>query len=267
MLTVARRLYRHRALLGILTGRELTARYRGSVLGWAWSLVNPLVLLVVFTFVFSVIFDPRDPAVKPYSLFLLTGLFPWIWLQGSLLEGSASLLANGGLIRKATFPSELLAIVPVLANLVHFLLTLPVIAIAFVAARALGSEVSGPSAFLLPAIIVLELPLIAGLALGLAALNVHFKDVKDLLANLLTILFYMTPILYTLSTLEHHRVVWAVVAANPLTPFVLAYQETLFRGHVPGVGIWLAMIGVSAAGWILGAGLFERLRDTIVEAV
>jgi ABC-type polysaccharide/polyol phosphate export permease len=267
MFTVARRLYRHRTLLFILTGRELTARYRGSVFGWAWSLVNPIVLLTVFSFVFTVVFDPRDSNVAPFGLFLVTGLFPWIWLQGSLLEGSASLLANSGLIRKATFPSELLALVPTLANLVHFLLTIPVIAIAFLVARAAGAEVSGPSAFLLPLIILIELPLIAGLSLGLAALNVHFKDVKDLLSNVLTVLFYMTPILYTLSVLDQHPWVQRVVALNPLSPFVLAYQSVLFHGVVPKPSAWLAMVAVSAIGWMLGTWVFERLRDTIVEAI
>lgn len=245
----------------------MTARYRGSVFGWAWSLVNPIVLLVVFSFVFTVVFDPRDSNVSPYGLFLVTGLFPWIWLQGSLLEGSASLLANSGLIRKATFPSELLAVVPTLANLVHFLLTVPVIAIAFLIARAFGAEVGGLSALLLPVIILIELPMIAGLALGLGALNVHFKDVKDLLSNLLTILFYTTPILYTLASLDEHPWVQKLVAFNPLSPFVLAYQAVLFHGVVPPPSAWIAMVAVSATGWLLGTWVFERLRDTIVEAV
>ncbi len=267
MLTVARRLFRHRTLLAILTGRELTARYRGSVFGWAWSLVNPIVLLVVFSFVFTVVFDPRDVNASPYGLFLVTGLFPWIWLQSSLLEGSASLLANGGLIRKATFPSELLAVVPTLANLIHFLLTVPVIAIAFVAARVYGADVGGASALLLPVIILIELPLVTGLALGLGALNVHFKDVKDLLTNVLTVLFYTTPILYTLASLDGHPWVQKLVALNPLSPFVLAYQDVLFHGVVPPPSAWLAMAAVSAAGWLCGTWVFERLRDTIVEAV
>lgn len=267
MLIVARRLYRYRTLLAILTSRELKARYRGSVLGWAWSLVNPLVLLAVFTFVFSVVFNPRDPDVDPYGLFLVSGLFPWIWFQSSLLEGAGSLLANSSLIRKATFPSELLAVVPVLSNLVHFLLTLPVIVAAFVVARLLGYQVGGASALLLPLIIVLEIPLIAGLSLGLAALNVHFKDIKDLLANVLTVLFYMSPILYSLTMLDGRPLVQRLVIANPVSPFVLAYQRSLFFGEVPGAGLWLGMVVVSVAGWLLGAWLFERLRDTIVEAV
>jgi ABC-type polysaccharide/polyol phosphate export permease len=265
--STARRLLRYRSLLATLTARELKARYRGSVLGYVWSLVNPLLLLLVYTFVFSTVFDPRDDAAKPYALFLITGLFPWIWLQTSWLEGAGSLLANAGLIRKAAFPAELLPMVPVLANLVHFALALPVIASAFVFARASGFEVSGAAAGLFPLVILLQIPTVAGLALGFAALNAHFKDVRDLLTNLLTLLFFMTPILYTLERLKSYPLIQAVVASNPLTPFIVAYQEAVFFGRVPEPQLWLRMALVSLITWAAGAWLFERLSETLVEAV
>lgn len=267
MLSVARRLYHYRALLATLTGRELTARYRGSVLGWAWSLANPVILLLVYTFVFTYVFDSRGVGVDPYALFLVTGLMPWIWIQGSLLEGSGALLANSALIRKATFPSELLAFVPTLANLVHFLLTVPVVAAAIVAARLMGYEVSGPAALLLPVIVLLHLPMIAGLSIGLAALNTHFKDVKDLLANALTVLFFTTPILYTLDMIGGHPALVRLVAWNPMSPHIRAYQAVLFHGTVPGPALWLAMVVTSLLAWTAGTWLFERLRDTLAEAV
>lgn len=267
MLRTARSLFRYRSLLATLTGRELKARYRGSALGYFWSLVNPVLLLLVYTFVFSTIFDPRDPAVAPYGLFLVTGLFPWIWVQSSWLEGTNSLLANAGLIRKATFPAELLPIVPVLANLVHFALTLPVIALAFLVFRQRGFEVGGPTAFLLPAITVLQLPQVAGLALGFAALNAHFKDVRDLLTNLLTLLFFMTPILYTLERLEAFPAIHWVVAHNPMTPFMRAYQQAVFVGRWPDPELWPQMVVASLVVWAFGAWIFDRLSDTLVEAV
>lgn len=267
MSKTARRLFRYRTLLATLTGRELRARYRGSFLGWAWSLVNPVVLLAVYTFVFGYVFEPKDSLITPYSLFLITGLFPWIWVQSSLMEGTASVIANAGLIKKATFPSELLPIVPVLANLVHFALTLPVIAAAFLGARFLGFPVGGVSALLLPAIVLLQLPLVAGCALALAALNAHFKDVKDLLSNVLTILFFMTPILYSMRMVEAYPAVRAVVLANPITPFTLAYHQALFHGQVPALGLWLQMATIGLVGWVLGTAIYERLRDTLVEAI
>jgi len=267
MLETARSLLRYRSLLLTLTDRELKARYRGSVLGYLWSLVNPILLLAVYTFVFSYIFNPRDESVAPYGLFLVTGLFPWIWFQTSLVEGASSLMANSGLIRKATFPAEVLPVVPVLANLVHLALALPVIAAAFVIFRAMGHPLGGAMGLLLPVIILLQMPMVVGLCLGLAALNAHFKDVKDILNNVLTLGFFMTPILYRLETLEGFPPIWWVVALNPLTPFTRAYQEALFYNSMPGVGLWISMFFVTFASWWLGAALFERLRETLVEAV
>lgn len=267
MLRVAAQLFRFRGLLGTLTARELKARYRGSVLGFLWSLANPLLLLTVYTFVFSVVFQPRVAGADPYALFVVSGLFPWIWLSTSMLEGSMSLLANGGLIRKAVFPAELLPMVSVLSNLVHLLLALPVILVALLASWLLGHGVGGTAALLLPAVILLHLPLVAGLAVGLSALTVHFKDARDLLANFLTLLFFLTPVLYPLESIRHIPPVWWVVRLNPFTPFILAYQEVLFYGRNPTPELWAQMALVSFAAWFLGTWLFERLRETLVEAV
>ncbi len=266
MLRLAHSLYRYRGLLATLTSRELKARYRGSALGYVWSLANPLLLLVVYTFVFSKIFAARVE-VSPYGLFLATGVFPWLWISASWVEGTSSLSANAGLIRKATFPAELLPIVSVLANLVHFAFALPVIVSAIWFFSGRGYEIGGWSTVAAPFIALVQLPLIAGLALGFAALNAHFKDVKDLLANLLTLLFFMTPILYTLKDLEGHRKVHWAVAHNPFTPFICSYQDSIFFGRWPSLGLWLEMIVVSALVWSLGAWLFDRLSDTLVEAV
>ncbi len=267
MFRLAHSLIRYRSLLATLTGRELKARYRGSVLGYVWSLVNPLLLLVVYTFVFSQIFKPRDANVSPYGLFLATGVFPWLWLSASWVEGTNSLSANAGLIRKAAFPAELLPIISVLANLVHFAFALPVIASAIWIYSVRGYDIGGWSMLAVPFIAMLQLPLVAGLALGFAALNAHFKDVKDLLANLLTLLFFMTPILYTLKVLESHPLVYWVVAHNPITPFIRSYQQAVFYGRWPEPGLWLEMLVVGVAVWAIGAWVFDRLSDTLVEAV
>src|ERR1700680_4566356 len=128
MLRVAGQILRFRGLLATLTARELKARYRGSVLGFLWSLANPLLLLAIYTFVFSVIFKPRVPGIEPYALFVVSGLFPWIWLASSALEGSMSLVSNSGLIRRAVFPAELLPVGCGPATRVHLLLARPLLA-------------------------------------------------------------------------------------------------------------------------------------------
>lgn len=262
------RLLHFRGLLLTLTSRELKARYRGSLLGFVWSLVNPLLLLAVYTIVFDLVFRNRAGGVQPYAVFLLSGLFPWIWFSSALLDGTVSLSANAGLLRKAVFPAEVLPVVSTLASLAHYLLALPVLLVALAVARfGLHHPVGGWSVLLLPAAIVLQLPFVAGLALALAALNVHFKDVRDLLANLLTLAFFLTPILYPLATIASVRPLQLLVAANPLTPFIRLYQELLFFGHVPGPGLWLQAAGLALVAWAIGSWLFERLSQTLVEAV
>jgi ABC-2 type transport system permease protein/lipopolysaccharide transport system permease protein len=237
------------------------------VLGFFWSLAQPLLLLAVYSVVFGYFFAPRaGSGPEPYPLFLVCGLFPWIWFATALGEGTTALTANAGLIRRAVFPAELLPVVPVLANLVHLLLALPVVAAALLVVRARGVAVGGWGALALPGILALEAVLLAGLALGLAALHAHFKDVRDLLTSILTLLFFLTPILYPLAAVPTPAL-RLLVRLSPATPFTLAYQDALFAGRFPAPGIWLQMAAVAALGFALGAALFGRLRETLVEAV
>lgn len=269
MFETARKLLRFRSLLGTLVARELKARYRGSLLGFVWSLVNPLLLLAVYAFVFGKVFSPpqAEGQTYPYALFLITGLFPWVWISTSLLEGTVSLVANGGLIRKAVFPAEILPQVSVLSNLVHFLFAVPILLGAMVVGRVMGYPVLGPATLLLPVVILLELVLAAGLALGLAALNVYFKDTRDLLANLLTLLFFLTPIIYELSAVPSRLLGSVVRWLNPFTSYTLAFQDVLLHARVPAAETWLQMILFALVGWWLGCAVFRHLSDGLVEAV
>lgn len=268
MLESTLRLLSFRGLVSTLVARELKARYRGSVLGFFWSLVTPLVLLAVYTFVFSTIFQPRFEGADPYVLFLMTGLFPWTWIAGSLQEGAVSLTASSGLIRKAVFPAEVLPMVAVLSNLVHFLLAVPILAAGLVVGRLAGFPVSGWGALLFPGVALLLFFVLAGLALALAALNVHFKDVKDIVANLLALLFYLTPIIYPLRELGSYPLLAGLVRwANPFTPFVTALQTTLFAGAAPAPALWGHMTLWALGCWLLGGWLFQRLAENLAEAV
>lgn len=266
MLEPARTLFRTQGLLRILTARDLKARYRGSVLGFFWSLINPLMLLAVYTFVFGFVFQPRIEGMDPYSLFLITGLFPWVWVSTAILEGTVSLTANAALIGKAAFPAELLPTVPVLANLVHFVLALPILALALLAGRFLGYDIGGWAAVLLPLVVLVQIPMVAGLSLGLAALHAHFKDVRDLVTHAVTLFFFLTPILYAIEAIPFAWV-RSAIRVNPFTPFFLAYQDVLFHGVAPPALLWVHMAVLSALFWALGAWVFERLSETLVEAV
>ena len=265
MLQNLRTLLRYRGLIQTLVSRELKARYRGSVLGYFWSLVNPLLLLLVYSFVFSVVLPGfrGDPELQPYALFLFCGLLPWTWFSSALLESSNSLIASGNLIKKVLFPAEILPIVSVLANLFHFLFALPILA-AFLVYYA------RPLALLeliwFPFLLLVQLVLTLGLALALSALTVHFRDLKDLLGNLLTLWFFTTPILYPMSMLPEGGKFF--MDFNPFAHLAISYQEILFYDGPFGHWKWLVVLsGVSVATFIAGYAVFDRLRDSFAEEV
>jgi ABC-type polysaccharide/polyol phosphate export permease len=257
-------LVRYRALISALVARELKARYRGSVLGFLWSFVNPLLLLLIYNFVFTKVMPgARGEGLEPYALFLFCGLLPWTWFSSSLLDAANVLIAGGNLIRKVLFPAEVLPIVTVLAGLVHYCLGLVVLAAFFI---YYGHTVNLADLAWLPVIVAIQLVLTLGLALLVAALTVHFRDIRDLLSNLMTLWFFGTPIIYPLSRApESAR--W-ILNLNPFTHLAVAYQEVLFRPE-PFVGA-RRLLAVGIASFlilVLGYFVFDRLRDTLAEEV
>src|ERR1700749_1094370 len=171
---------RYRGLIQSLVARELKARYRGSVLGFFWSFINPLMLLLVYSFVFSFVMpSATDPRVVPYPLFMFCGLLPWTWFASSLSESAGVLISGGNLIKKVLFPAEVLPIVTVLSNMVHFFLGLPIL-IAFLIIYQHPPDAWDLVWF--PVAVLVQLVFTCALALLVSALAVHFRDVRDILA-------------------------------------------------------------------------------------
>ena len=263
MLANLRELFRCRGLIETLVVRELKARYRGSVLGFFWSFVNPLLLLLVYSFVFSVVLPGFRGDLEPYALFLFCGLLPWTWFSSALLESSNALIMNGNLINKVQFPAEVLPIVAVLSNTVHFFLALPVLGgfLLFYAAPLRLAELVW-----FPVVILVQLILSLGLGLLLSALTVHFRDLKDLLANLLTLWFFCTPIIYPMSMLPANG--RFLMNLNPFAHLAISYQEILFYDGPFGHWKWLLALLVASVGvFAVGYMLFDRLRDSFAEEV
>ena len=254
---------RYRGLIQALVARELKARYRGSFLGFFWSFFNPLLLLGIYTFVFSTVLKGARGTTDPYALFLFCGILPWTWFSSSLLESASVLIAGGNLIKKVLFPAEVLPIVTVLAGLVHFCLGLPILAAFLIYYRV---PVWPSDLLWFPVIVLIQLILTTGLALLVSALTVHFRDVRDLLANLLTLWFFATPIIYPIA--EAPRRVRGLLNLNPFTHLAVAYQDVLFRPGPFAQGRRLLVV-VIASIVVLFAGyfVFDRLRDTLAEEV
>jgi ABC-type polysaccharide/polyol phosphate export permease len=256
------RAWRQRALVVALTRRELVARYRGGVLGYFWSLVNPLLLLAVYATVFRLVFTPRAD-VRPYVLFLFGGVLVWGFVSSSLLDAAETFRANGPLLRKTTVAPEVFPAVAVGARLLHLVLALPVLAAAILYASWRGSVSAGVAVLEFPVVLALLALTLGGLALGISALAVHFADVRDLMANVLTLAFFLTPILYPVSSVPERFRGW--LRWNPFSTFFAALHETAFFFRpVRGVE-WLWMLGITSLSLALGAALFERLRDSIAE--
>jgi len=255
---------RYRGLIQSLVARELKARYRGSVLGFFWSFINPLLLLLVYTFVFRYVLVGTQPKeIEPYPVFLFCGLLPWTWFSSSLAESANVLIAGGNLIKKVLFPAEVLPIVTVLANLVHFCFGLTILAIFLVVFRR-PLEIAELAWF--PFVILVQLTLTLGLAFIISALTVHFRDIKDILANLLTFWFFATPIIYPMVTAP--GLARKMLNLNPFTHLAISYQEILFYPGPFGHWVWLvALFGVSLVVFLFGYWVFDRLRDSFAEEV
>jgi lipopolysaccharide transport system permease protein len=259
-----RQLFRYRGLIQSLVARELKARYRGSVLGFLWSFINPLLLLLIYTFVFSVILPNRNELAQPYAVFMFCGILPWNWFSSSLMEASGSLVAGGNLIKKVLFPAEILPLVNVLANMVHFFLGLIILAVFLVVYRH-WPDPAGLVWF--PVAVLVQLVFTSGLALFLAALTVHYRDIRDLLSNLLMFWFFATPIIYPWQDPNVSRFKW-LFDLNPFTHLAVSYQEILFFYGPVGHAKWLVALGVASIGIFLGGyWFFDRLRDSFAEAV
>ena len=253
-----RELYRYRSLLWNLIVRELKARYRGSALGFLWSFLNPLLLMSVYALVFAVYlrFD-----MEGYVVFLMSGLLPWLWFSSSLLDSSGSVLAGGNLIKKILFPAEILPIVVVSANGINFLLSLPIL-FGFIIFFRIPV---GFSILALPLVVGIQLILSAGLGLLFSSLCVHYRDIQHILANFLTLWFFLTPIIYPLKQIPARF--QFTINFNPIALLVLAYQDIFFYGRLPNFTQLLGVAVMAVVMYAMGAAVFEKFRGSFAEEV
>jgi lipopolysaccharide transport system permease protein len=259
---------RNRELLIELVRRDLKARYRGSNLGVAWSLLNPLLYMIVYTVVFSK-FVRFPTGGAPYPVYLLSGLLAWNFFSQALSASCASILANSALVKKVAFPRVLLPLAAVLAAFVNYLISLALLIPLVVFFRV---EIGLPL-ILLPAIALVMFGLGLGFGLILSAINVYFRDIEYLLNLALQIGFFMTPIVYQLDlvlkqagssrTTEVFR--W-ILYVNPMTWVATSSQDAIayhrWPQHLWGLGYSTILAFVALA---LGLLVFNRLRHRFAE--
>ncbi len=234
----ARELWGYRALIGNLVLRDLRVRYKGSALGYLWTQLAPLMMMLVFWFVFSV-FQPNGLAMFP--IFLICGLLPWNFCAEAVNGGARSIIDNAGLIRKVYFPREVLPLVSVASSLINFLLSLPMLLLVMVVVQALYPPLRELGRFsnlswtvlYLPVLIVIQTLFLAGVALALSAASVFFRDLTHLIGILIQFWFFLTPVVYPLDQVGAAAQV--VRWLNPMASLVEFYREILY-GNIVGAG-------------------------------
>jgi lipopolysaccharide transport system permease protein len=231
-----------------LVSRELKLRYKRSVLGIAWTLLNPLLQLLVFAIVFRTVLQLNIPH---YASSVFCGLMVWTWFQASLTDGTGVINANASLIRQPGFPSMILPIVVNLVHMIHFLLALPVLII-FLLIDGVALQASILQLLIL---MLLQLGFTAGLVYILAAANVTFHDTRYTVGVLLQLMFYATPIFYDVSLIPAQYQQWYWL--NPIAHLVTAYRVILIQGITPN---WAPLLGIGA----IAAGLFLAGRSYFI---
>jgi len=261
-------------LLVNLTLRDLRSKYKRSALGWTWSVLNPLVAVVVYSAVFSVFLriqpSTGDPSgIRSYAVFLLVTLLPWQFHVTSLTEATRSITANGPLITKIWFPRWVLPTSSVLARFLTLLVEMAVLLV-------LVAVIEGHYAFAwIPVVLVLmtlQLVFTIGLALMVSAANVYFRDVQHFLGVALAPWMFLTPILYPLNMVPADREFLGIgyrtlYQLNPMVSWTKAYRNALYDLRFPSAERWLAILTATTVVLVLGAALFRRLEPRMAEEV
>lgn len=255
----------HRNLLYLLSAKELKTRYRKSILGWAWSLLNPISQTIIFSFVFLYVFTQTPPIGDPsgiqnFPLYFLAGLLPFQFFSISVTTAIGSVGGNSSLIKKVAFPHEHLVFSVVIAQAVTLAIELAVLAIALAIA---GSVVF----HWLPVMAVLMVLLglfSTGVALMLSATNVFFHDVSYLWGIVAQLLFYATPIIYQPEFIENDAL-RAVTNWGPTGSFIRASHEIMYDGRMPDLVRWIHLLVVSVATFAAGAWVFNKLSPRFAE--
>jgi ABC-type polysaccharide/polyol phosphate export permease len=262
-------LWQYRELLYNLTVRDLKVRYKKSMLGIAWSLINPILMMLVFTVVYTVMLGQSDR--RDYAATVLCALLPWNFFSGSVMGGVGSIVNNGYLIKKVYFPRAVLPTSIMMSNLVNFLVALPVY---FVLAWLLGVRFT-PYVLFLPVVMLVEMIFIMGMSLLLSAANVFYRDVQQIMEVVILAWFFVTPVIWDVNMLPASRTVLGMEVPvqrltyilNPMASIIAAYRDILFYGRPIGWDFFLRTAITVLIVLLIGSFVFNRLKGRFAEEV
>lgn len=250
-------LYSYRQMINSLVKRDLRGRYKGSVLGFLWTFINPLLQLAVYTVVFSII---MPTGIDKFYLFLFVALVPWLFFSASLTGGSGCIFAQQDMVKKIYFPREVLPVSFVTSQFINMLLTFIIIFIAIIFS---GIGINLLAILYLPLIMIVEYILALGIAMLASAVTVFFRDLEYILGIISMAWMYLTPIIYSVDLVPEELL--PIFNLNPMTPIIIAYRDILYYKQTPKMGtlIHAFLLGISVL--IIGSFVFSKLKRHFAE--
>jgi lipopolysaccharide transport system permease protein len=252
-------LHRYRHLLRNLVQKDLKLKYRGSVIGFAWSLANPLLMVGIYTLAFKSILRVKTPG---FVFYLMVGLLAWTYFATSVTMATGAIADNGGLVKSVRFPRAILPTATVLFNLAQYILTvivfLPVMMIVY------RIPLAAPM-LLFPVFVLLQTLFTIGLALMVATGTAFFRDVRHLLDVAISLLFWTTPVLYTLHDMSGRMA--QLILLSPMSPFVTAYHNIFYDQVWPAPAVWTIAVAYTGTALAMGLWLVVRYEDQFAERV
>jgi len=260
-----KKLFSYRELLVSLTKKELKVKYRGSVLGFFWSLLNPILTMLVYSFVFKIL---SRGGVQEFAIFLICALLPFNFLQNSVNQGTGSIISNSNLVNKIYFPREILPLSIVFSNLINYFLELIAL---FVVLAFMGYKFY-LFLYILPVLIFIQIFLVMGMTLLVSALNVFFRDLQHLITIVMMVWFFGTPIIYPLSMVPVQYQPY-MKFINPMTIYSAYYRNIFYYTKYPdGAGFPSALETMTAVGitfliFFIGYFVFKKLEPRFAEEI
>lgn len=256
-------IYNYKEMIHSLVRRDLRGRYKGSALGFLWTFINPLLQLLVYTLVFSVI---MRNGIEKYYLFLFVALVPWIFFSSSLTGGAGCILTSQDLVKKIYFPREVLPIAYVTTSFVNMLLSFVVV---FIVLLVTGFGISLKALLYLPIIMLVEYLLVLGITFITSALTIYFRDLQYILGIVAMAWQFLTPVMYSQEMVEEALpepllYIWNL---NPTTPIINAYRQILYYKQTPELYTLTSAVILGTVCLIIGYFIFRKLQKGFAEEI
>ncbi len=249
-------LYEYRELLKTNVQKEIRGKYKGAWLGILWSLLNPLLLLIVYSIIFPHILKIQVPN---YTMYLCVALLPWTCFTSTIQLGTFAVVTNGNIVKKVYFPREILPISVVTSGIINFLIT-SIVMFAFLIFGGIGFS---PYIVFFPLIVLLQYLIMLGITFILSAVTVYIRDLEHLVGIALMVLFYATPIVYTMESIPGN-IAW-ILNINPMTHVISAYRDILYYQQMPNWSNLGILFIIATILFIIGYYIFKRLEKNFAE--